>query len=199
MDKEIFEQFMQDSENAKKIDAIRKDAFELHDVDCNQKYGDGLPYSHHLNMVFEIAVKNLHKVCAYEYHIIPILFGACFHDSIEDARLTYNDVLSIAGKYMTRYQALIAAEIVYALTNEKGRNRKERASEKYYDGIRNTRYAPFVKWCDRYANVQFSIGMDSRMIKVYKKEMTEFVVLLGGDRYLTHELCDDILNLIEKH
>ena len=36
------------------------------------------------------------------------MFGAYFHDSIEDARLTYNDVHKIALEYMNEDQAIIA-------------------------------------------------------------------------------------------
>lgn len=188
--------FVYDTDNTV-IDRMRKDAFNLHDVECNQKYGDGEPYSYHLDMVFTEAVDNLHEVCPYEYHIIPILFGALFHDAIEDARQSYNDILKRAETYMTHYQALIAAEIVYALTDEKGRNRKERGSEKHFEDIRNTKYAPFVKWCDRYANTKYSKDVGSRMFKAYKKEMTEFVSMLGGDRYLSRKLTDKIFELAE--
>ena len=78
-----------------------------------------------------------------------MFFGAYYHDSIEDARLTYNDVIRIAKRWMDDEQALIATEIVYALTNDKGRTRAERAGEKYYQGIRETAFAPFVKLSDR--------------------------------------------------
>jgi len=67
---------------------------------------------------------------------VPLFFGGYYHDSIEDARLTYNDVMKVARNMMTEEQALMATEIVYALTNEKGRTRAERAGEKYYQGIR---------------------------------------------------------------
>jgi hypothetical protein len=72
----------------------------------------------------------------------------------------------------------LASEIVYALTNEKGRNRKERAGKRYYEGIRNTPYAPFVKMCDRMANIRYSCGSynmgNLRMAKVYEDEMPYF-------------------------
>jgi hypothetical protein len=48
-----------------------------------------------------------------------------------------------------------AADIIYAVTNDKGKNRKERAGVKYYEGIRKTPGAVFVKLCDRIANVQY--------------------------------------------
>ena len=40
---------------------------------------------------------------------------------------------------------------MYALTNEKGRTRAERAGVKYYEGIRAVPYAPMVKLADRMA------------------------------------------------
>ncbi|MBR1412444.1 MAG: hypothetical protein IJ577_04880, partial [Prevotella sp.] len=68
---------------------------------------------------------------------------------------------------------------VYALTNEKGRTRAERAGEKYYQGIRETPYAPFVKLCDRLANITYSCsgvdGSNLRMKEVYKSEMPHFL------------------------
>ena len=52
---------------------------------------------------------------------------------------------------------IVSTEIAYALTNEKGRTRAERANEKYYEGIRSTKYAPMVKYADRIANLRFSV------------------------------------------
>jgi (p)ppGpp synthase/HD superfamily hydrolase len=93
------------------------------------------------------------------------------HDLIEDARVSYNDVASMLGH--------TSAEIIYAVTNEKGRNRKERASTKYYEGIRNTPGAVFVKLCDRIANVQYGSMTKSRMVEMYSKENGEFEKALG--------------------
>ena len=75
--------------------------------------------------------------------------------------------------------ALTAAEIVYALTNDKGRTRAERAGERYYQGIRETPYAPFVKLADRYANITYScLGhgeANAHMREVYRKELLHFL------------------------
>ena len=78
---------------------------------------------------------------------------------------------------LSRSQALMATEIAYALTNEKGRNRAERANERYYSGIRSTPYAPFVKLCDRYANISYSCNgkNDTRMRMIYQKEWNHFI------------------------
>ena len=125
---------------------------------------------------------------------VPIIFGAYFHDAIEDARMTYNDVLMTAREFMTNYQAIIATEIVYALTDEKGRNRAERGSEKHYEDIRNTLYAPFVKFCDRYANFIYSVEANSKMAHTYAIEMPSFIRKIGGTKYVPKE----IIKLVEE-
>ena len=80
---------------------------------------------------------------------------------------------------MSRQQAVVAAEIVYALTNDKGRTRSERAGENYYRGIRQTPYAPFVKLADRLANTTYSCSQTNsdnlHMKEVYRREMPHFL------------------------
>ena len=76
-------------------------------------------------------------------------------------------------------QAHMAAEIVYALTNDKGRTRAERAGERYYQGIRQTPYAPLVKLADRVANMTYSATHDNadnvHMREVYRRELPHFL------------------------
>ena len=176
MTKEEFQTYQ--NQYAEKIEQMRKAAHELHQS-VNQIYGDNLPYGYHLDMVVEGIREYGHLVCAVEDDVLPLFFAGFFHDSIEDARLTYNDVMRQARNVLTEEQALMATEVVYALTNDKGRTRAERAGEKYYKGIRETPYAPFVKLCDRLANVAYSCsgdeGGDSRMKGVYKDEMGHFL------------------------
>ena len=152
---------------------IRDRAGKIH-RDVNQSYGFE-PYAYHLNQVAACVTRYLSSVLSDKEDILPVLFAAYFHDSIEDARLTYNDVKKIAAEYMEKEQAFLAAEIVYALTNEKGRNRKERANDKYYEGIRTTPYAPLVKACDRLANYSFAKEHSDHMATCYAKEMDEFL------------------------
>ena len=162
----------------RQIETIRQSAHDLHQS-VNQSYGDDLPYGYHLDMVVEGIRQFGHLVCVREEDVLPLFFGGYYHDSIEDARLTYNDVMHTARQYLTEEQALLATEIVYALTNDKGRNRSERAGEKYYEGIRTTPYAPFVKLCDRMANITFSCsGTDAvnrHMRDVYRQEVPHFL------------------------
>jgi len=152
---------------------IRKEAANVHEH-VNQHY-DKYPYFYHLNKVATNVIEFVPEIITKKEDILPVLFGAYFHDSIEDARLTYNDVMKIAKKYMSEEQAFLATEIVYALTNEKGRNRHERANDKYYAGIRDIPYAPLVKACDRLANYNFAKETKSRMVKMYESEMEEFI------------------------
>lgn len=163
------------------IEKIKESAHQLH-ADVNQTYGDSLPYGFHLDMVVDSVYKYGDAVCAEERDVLPLFFGAYYHDSIEDARLTYNDVKAAARQFMDEQQAYTAAEIAYALTNDKGRTRAERAGEKYYQGIRETPYAPFVKLADRLANITYSFGhsnkSDARMRSVYQQELPHFLEAL---------------------
>jgi hypothetical protein len=173
------EEFMAyEDKYAVQIGEIRQSAHDLHQS-VNQIYGDDLPYGYHLDMVVQGIHDYGYQVCACEADVLPLFFGGYYHDSIEDARQTYNDVMKTALKWMKGEQALMATEIVYALTNDKGRTRAERAGEKYYRGIRETPYAPFVKLCDRLANISYSCSADggkgSRMKDVYRAEMPHFL------------------------
>jgi len=160
------------------INEIRNDAHALH-ASVNHAYDRIRPYGFHLDMVVNWIRKYIGEVCENEQDVLPIYFAAFYHDSIEDARLTYNDVMKTARLVMDEEQALLATEIVYALTNEKGRNRAERANEKYYEGIRETPYAPFVKLADRLANTSYAFSKGTadslRMSKVYREELPGFL------------------------
>lgn len=163
------------------INEIRNDAHALH-ASVNHAYDRIRPYGFHLDMVVNWIRKYIEEVCVSEQDILPIYFAAYYHDSIEDARLSYNDVMRIAKELMNEEQAYLATEIVYALTNEKGRNRAERANEKYFAGIREIPYAPFVKLADRLANTSYAFSKGTadslRMSKVYREELPGFLEAL---------------------
>jgi len=154
--------------------------------ETNHMYDTYLPYEFHLRMVAHVGEKYKYLLDNKDYFTGDVVVNpkvqvstvracmtACWsHDLIEDCRVSYNDVVDVLGQE--------AAEIIYAVTNEKGKNRKERANEKYYEGIRNTKGAVFVKLCDRIANVQYSKMTGSRMFEMYKKENDEFMTKLGS-------------------
>jgi len=150
--------------NKKQLEAI-KFAFKQHE---NQRYGDNLPYSFHLSMVMEVARE-------FEFGDNDLIMCSCsLHDVIEDANLTYGDLKKEFGEEV--------ADIVYAVTNELGKNRKERA-EKTYPKIRESENAVIVKLCDRISNLRFSKANGSRMFKVYKDEYPEFQKALFDSKH----------------
>jgi len=146
-----------------KIETVRRFAFYCH-KNVNHLY-DGRPYEVHLDMASDVGKKFI--------HLIPVkdrenVIGAIYlHDVIEDTRKTYNDITKVTNKTI--------ADIVYALTNEKGKTRKERANKKYYKSIRYTKYATFVKLCDRIANIEYSKEKNNSMFNTYVKENKLFV------------------------
>ena len=160
------------------LEEVRQSAHELH-AQVNQTYDQTKPYGVHLDMVAQSVYDYAYLVCDDEHDLLPLFFGAYYHDSIEDARLTYNDVMATAKRWMDDRQAYLAAEIVYALTNDKGRTREERAGAHYYQGIRETPYAPFVKLADRLANITYSCQSNGKsnqhMREVYLRELPHFL------------------------
>jgi len=137
-------------------------------ADTNHRYdsnGKNYPYIFHLDMAVDAARKFKHLIPEKVYFDVET--GIYFHDGIEDARLTYNDVLKIT-------KSEIAANIAYACTNLRGKTRQERANDEYYAYIRQTPYAAFAKICDRIANMTYSKQEGSSMHKTYIKEYTKF-------------------------
>jgi (p)ppGpp synthase/HD superfamily hydrolase len=130
----------------------------------NHFYDTYLPYEFHLRMVVKVAQDFMH--CA-ERQWSELEIACWGHDLIEDTRVSYNDCKETLGEYV--------ADIIYAVSNEKGKNRKDRANAKYYEGIRNTEGASFVKLCDRIANIQYSKMTQSKMFEMYKKENAYFL------------------------
>lgn len=157
------------------IDIAEKFAIESHEK-TNHFYDTYLPYSFHLRMVVKACYDFLELIPENKRHIV--ISAAWLHDTIEDARLTYNDVKSKSNEYV--------AEIVRAVTNYgRGRDRNERMPDFIYEDIKNTEFATFVKLADRIANVQYSKMTGSSMFKKYNKEQDHFKSKLFVDGELT--------------
>lgn len=156
--------------------------------ETNHFYDTYLPYEFHLRMVANVYEDFKHLLddevdyfTGNKYEGVRgdetvTLRSACHeavfgHDLLEDCRVSFNDASTHLGPE--------AADIIFAVTNEKGKNRKERANDAYYTGIRNTKGAVFVKLCDRIANVQYSKMTKSRMYEMYKGENEHFLEQLG--------------------
>ena len=186
------------------IEEVRECAHMLHES-VNQQYDKKHPYGFHLDMVADSVFKYGHLICQSEHDVVPLFFGAFYHDSIEDARMSYNDVTKAARLFMDEEQAYMAAEMVYALTNDKGRTRAERAGERYYQGIRETPYAPFLKLADRLANTTYSFTHCNKenvhMKEIYREEMPHFLEAINAHSDdprlgLPQEMIDDIYKLL---
>jgi len=125
---------------------------------------DNHPYWYHLIGVARVAERFIYLIPKEDRDTV---YGGCWcHDTIEDAGVTYNNVKEATN--------LIVAEYSYALTNDKGRNRAERAGPGYYYGIRIYKHASFIKLCDRIFNVEYSRTHGTRMYSMYKKEYEKF-------------------------
>jgi (p)ppGpp synthase/HD superfamily hydrolase len=160
-------------------------------IKTNHWYDEYLPYEFHLRMVAQAANDFMHLIPDPEFREV-LLLAAYGHDLIEDTRVSFNDVKEVLG--------LGAAEIIYAVSNEKGKNRKERANYKYYQGITETPGAVFVKLADRIANVQYSKMTKSRMFEMYEKENDHFLTSLGfveGQGHPLGEMCHYLEKLFE--
>lgn len=123
---------------------------------ANQNY-DIYPYMYHIRQVVKIA-----EYLGYDENIII----ACYlHDTLEDTPLSYNDLKKAFNEEV--------AEIVYCVTDELGRNRKERKINTY-PKIKANWKATVVKICDRIANVTQSKEYNKDLYAMYQKEHEDF-------------------------
>jgi (p)ppGpp synthase/HD superfamily hydrolase len=133
----------------------------------NQMYGI-FPYMKHVHDVID-AFTEAYDLSDFDSNFeeneYELKIACALHDCIEDGHLSYNDIKKEFGKNV--------AEIVYAVTDELGRNRKER-KQKTYKKIKDNVYARVVKLCDRLANIESSAYHRPDKLKMYKKEMLDF-------------------------
>ena len=151
---------MRDNEIIKRaIEFARK----AHD---GQTYSDVYSYIRHLEMVYEVLVR-------FGFEDETLLVSAWLHDVIEDTEVSYHIVKTEFG--------LEIAEAVYGVTDELGRNRKERKAKTYPKILANLN-SLILKIADRIANVEFGktgVFGDPSKIKMYRKEQAEFEDALG--------------------
>jgi (p)ppGpp synthase/HD superfamily hydrolase len=96
--------------------------------------------------------------------------AAWLHDAVEDTGLTHGEVEQTFGYGVGR--------LIWAVTNDPGKNRKERFENTYPKILLVGRDALFLKLADRIANVRASIqgpdAIDESLLKMYRKEYPEF-------------------------
>lgn len=176
------------------LQELRQQIYDRYDIYCNQKYADNLPYSFHIKCVEAQGEKFLHLIQEdrhedfEERHVFNlknsfsqgvlyvdiIKLALSAHDLIEDARMTYNDIKSLATSLGNNVAGEMVADIVYTVTDEKGKTRKERKSDKYYKELSENKFAVFVKLADISANTLFSRLTGSSMYAKYKAEFANF-------------------------
>jgi (p)ppGpp synthase/HD superfamily hydrolase len=89
------------------------------------------------------------------------------HDVIEDCRVSYSQLKHEFGEHV--------ADIVYALTNELGKNRGETAERTYPKIRKQGPLAVFVKLCDRIANTEAAyLAAEDSYLEMYRKEYGAF-------------------------
>jgi len=146
----------------------------------------GYPYSLHLDAVVNVGKQYLHLIA--ENNRIDVMCALSCHDLIEDARVSYRDIKDMCGD--------LCANIVYNVTNELGRNRKERA-EKTYPKIASCHFSTFVKLCDRIANMKFSYFMNDEkgMFLKYKEEHSAFFKALHNPEHPFEDMWKELQSL----
>lgn len=161
----------------KRVTKIKEAAYLAISLHGMQNY-DGYPYYYHLEQVVSVLdefgfTEDKYKIAGY------------LHDVMEDTAISYNDIKKQFGQEI--------AEIVYCVTDELGRNRKER-KEKTYPKIASNTDAVIVKLADRIANMRNSINKNHSMKDAYKKEYEDFRLALYDDnvewtvKQMWHEL-----------
>jgi (p)ppGpp synthase/HD superfamily hydrolase len=125
---------------------------------AGQVYAGEVPYTVHLDNVVNVLAR------FNETGDVMVCAGR-LHDSVEDTNTSYNDIAKRFG--------LEVAELVYAVTNELGRNRKEKAEKTYPKihaaGLAATR----LKLADRIANVEYGMANGGKN-DMYKEEYRYF-------------------------
>lgn len=143
-------------------------------ADTNHMYDEYLPYEFHLRMTIQAAKDFIYLVPDVMSRGLHI--DACAgHDLDEDARKNYNDYFKELKTHYPESDAKRVAEMIFAVSNERGRNRAERANAHYYEKIRDTPGARFVKLCDKIANVRYSVMTKSGKLQMHKEEHTHFL------------------------
>lgn len=190
----------------KELLELRAYIYDRADNYCNQKYGENLPYSFHLkcveaqgekfiNLVREGNVLNIKnefaKTVSYKD---TVRAGLSCHENLEDFRMSYTDTRDLANDMFENYiVAEMIADISFCVTDEKGKTRKTRKSDKYYQELSENSLAVFVKLADISANTLYSKLTNSSMYQKYKSEFQHFKEMCYKEEY--KEFFDYLENL----
>lgn len=163
----------------KRISQTKEAAYFAISKHGSQTY-DGYPYYYHLEQVVDVLKE-------YGFTEDKYVIGGYLHDILEDTEVSYNDI-----KMQFGYDV---AEMVYCVTDELGRNRKER-KEKTYPKIASNSDAIILKLADRIANIRNSSKKKKNLAAMYLKEYQEFKYHLYIENDETQEMWDELDSLI---
>jgi (p)ppGpp synthase/HD superfamily hydrolase len=144
--------------NTKEFEELRSIAKSQYD-NANCEYG-GQSYMVHIDMVL-ISVKIFQEVFKHPVDAETTATAALFHDAIEDARQTYNDISKVIGND--------AADVVLAVTDVPAENRLMKHLLTMGKTVRDYR-AIILKMCDIHANATYSKATGSSMYYKYVEE-----------------------------
>lgn len=134
----------------------------------DQKYGHSdHPYSYHIARVAEEAERlmRIHELRFYDRRIMEA--AAYLHDVIEDCGVSREVLAAQFGEEV--------AELVWAVSDGEGKNRRERKREIPEKIAKVGIMACVLKLADRIANVKESIATNNTgMLEMYRKEQEEF-------------------------
>lgn len=139
------------------IDKAKNFAIRAHE---GQKYGTH-SYSVHLLEVYKVAEK---------FQLSDNIKAACFlHDILEDTNVKYYQLKNMFG--------MDIAELVYGVTDELGRNRKECKQKTHLKIVEMGVSCAILKLCDRIANMENAKRNENSILNKYIEEHKDFSMI----------------------
>ena len=158
----------------------------------NQKY-ENIPYMVHLNQAQRVLKRFGYEISSesdFDLKKARVIISTWLHDVLEDTILEKKHLQYQFGEDIT--------DLVWRVTDEKGRNRKERKLATY-PKIKNHEEATIVKLADRIANVESALELKKKgtegFYNMYKKEWKEFKSSL----YVPHQSVEPMWKLLDSY
>ncbi len=146
-----------------------------------QRYGTH-PYAYHLRAVVEVLQR-------FGFGSVGLVNAGWLHDTLEDTATRYHDLWDRFGKE--------TADLVEAVTDKPGKNRRERHAATYPALRAAGRRAVTLKLADRIANVEHSVDTKNwDKLKMYKKEHADFARYLYDEGDGLDEMWDHLGGLL---
>ena len=101
--------------NSEHLEVLAQAAAQCHAA-VNQTYGGYLPYEFHLRLTASYAARFLHLLPLNAEEAETLFAAAYFHDSLEDARLTYNDLTRLLTRLKQEHGLLVNVQEVLGIS-----------------------------------------------------------------------------------